>query len=227
MVIVGVRPVGERRASPSTAPRGAPAPWRRGSHLHAPRHRLTVHVDRGVDPARRPGVRSTTQQEDVGGPPSVPWIGGIPVRPFRIGAAVVTIDDVGGTSRHRKPGSSSQTHSTPVARPRVGRQPPQETTTMVVSDGTPVPSAQAAADASRAQRPRSRFSPRSRPAGAAAGTWTARRPSARPRRGPAPDRGRQLRRRHRPGRPDGRLRRARDAEPPRRAAAADRRQPHE
>lgn len=48
----------------------------------------------------------------------------------------------------------------PVARPRVGRQPPQETTTMVVSDGTPVPSAQAAADASRAQRPRSRFSPR-------------------------------------------------------------------
>lgn len=47
---------------------------------------------------------------------------------------------------------------------------------MVVSEGTPVPPAQVAADASGSQRPRRR------PAGTAAGTWTAWQPSVHPRR---------------------------------------------
>lgn len=47
---------------------------------------------------------------------------------------------------------------------------------MVVSEGAPVPPAQVAADASGSQRPRSR------PAGTAAGIWTAWQPSVHPRR---------------------------------------------
>jgi hypothetical protein len=114
---------------------------------------------------------------DLGGSPYVLWIGGIPVRPFRIGAAVVTINDVGGTSRHRKPRASSAAppHLLPPGRESDG-SPPQEKTTMVVSEGAPVPPAQVAADASGSQRPRSR------PAGTAAGIWTAWQPSVHPRR---------------------------------------------
>lgn len=114
---------------------------------------------------------------DIGGSPYVLWIGGIPVRPFRIGAAVVTINDVGGTSRHRKPRASSAAppHLLPPGRESDG-SPPQEKTTMVVSEGAPVPPAQVAADASGSQRPRSR------PAGTAAGIWTAWQPSVHPRR---------------------------------------------